>query len=179
MHSKKHFWIAAGSPRGAFPDRLVQAGHELKDRVRRFATQLLGHDSDAPEFIENAIEHIAGRKDLRLIEAHPNPSGLLYAKVRALILREKRQNARFIYYSASELDDRFGSPDDELIQKIDAKQSLSRLEAKLGPDERELLTLLLLDHGVPEIARALDISLNAAYKRRRKLFAKARDLLDR
>ena len=33
--------------------------------------------------------------------------------------------------SASQLDDRFGSSNDELIQEIDAKLSLSRFEAKI------------------------------------------------
>jgi DNA-directed RNA polymerase specialized sigma24 family protein len=179
MPSNKPFWIASGSGQAAFPDRLVRAGYDLKDRVRRFATQLLGHDSDAPELIERAIQHVASRRDPQFIEAHPNPGGLLYTKVRELILREKRQNSRFIYYSASGIDDRFGSSGDELIQNIDAKRSLSRMEAKLTPDEQELLSLLLLDYNVAEIARTLGISRNAAYKRRRKLFAKAKKLLDR
>jgi len=178
MPSKTPFWISPGRGRGAFPDRLVQAGYELKDRIRRFCRELLGHDADAPEFVEKAIERITARRDPGLIEAHPNPGALLFAKVRALILQEMRHNGKFIYYSASDLDDRFGSSGDDPSEKIDAGRSLSRLEAKLTPDEQELLTLLLMDYDVGAIARALGISRNAAYKRRRKLFLKARKLLD-
>jgi len=94
------------------------------------------------------------------------------------VLREKRRNDKLVYYSASDLDDRFGSSKgDDLNDKIYTDRVLSRLSAQLKPQEKELLKLLLMDYDVAEIAQALGITLNAAYKRRRKLILKARGLI--
>lgn len=178
MPSMKPFWIAPGTGRKRFPERLVKAGYDLKNRVARFTQYLLGDGSRAPEFIENAIEDLSDRKAPGVIELHANPAGLLYARVRALVLREKRQNDKMVYYAASDLDDRFGSSDsDDVDEKIDVARVLSRLAAQLNPQEKELLKLLLMDYDVAEIAKALGITRNAAYKRRRKLILKARALL--
>jgi DNA-binding CsgD family transcriptional regulator len=178
MPSTKPFWIAPGTGRKRFPERLVQAGYELRDRIVWFSSYVLRDASRAPEFIENAIQFLSERKAPGQIELHANPGGLLYARVRALVLREKRQSDKIVYYSASDLDDRFGSTDgDDVDEKIDTARVLSRLAAQLKPQEKELLKLLLMDYDVAEIAKALGISRNAAYKRRRKLILKARALL--
>jgi len=178
MPSSKPFWIAPGTGRKRFPERLVRAGYDLRNRIARFSGYLLRDCSRAPEFIENAIQDLSERKAPGVIELHANPGALLYARVRALILREKRHNDRIVYYSAADLDDRFGSSDDDNVdEKIDTSRVLSRLAAQLKPQEKELLKLLLMDYDVAEIAKALGISRNAAYKRRRKLILKARALL--
>ena len=180
MPPMKPFWIAPGTGRKRFPDRLVRAGYDLRNRIIRYTGYLLKDGSRAPEFIEKAIQDLSDRKAPGVIEFHANPGGLLFARVRALVLREKRQNDKMLYYSASDLDDRFGSSDgDDVDEKIDAGRVLSRLAAQLNPQEKELLTLLLMDYDVAEIAKALGITRNAAYKRRRKLILKARALLDR
>ncbi len=177
MPSMKPFWIAPGTGPKRFPDRLVQAGYELKNRIVRFTSYVLRDASRAPEFIENAIQDLSDRRGPAQIELHASPAGLLYARVRALVLREKRQNDRLVYYSASDLDDRFASSEGDLNEKIDNRRVLSRLAAQLNPQEKELLKLLLMDYDVAEIAQALGITLNAAYKRRRKLILKARGLI--
>ena len=180
MPSAKPFWIAPGSGGKRFPDRLVQAGYRLKNRILRFTAYLLRDGSRAPELVENAIQDLVDRKTPEEIERHPNPGSLLYGRVRALAIREKRQDDKLVFYSASDFDDRFGSSgDDDLVDHIDTGRIVSDLEARLKPAEKEFLKLLLMDYDIPEIARALGISQNAAYKRNSKLIAKARRLLAR
>ena len=180
MPSEKPFWIAPGNGKRQFPDRLVQAGYELKNRIVRFTTYLLGDSSRAPDLTEDAIEDLTDRKGAEAIDVHPNVRGLLYGRFRALTIQEKRHNDKLIYYNASELDDRFGaSRDDDPVEKIDKERTLSRLEAQLKPNEQEFLKLVLMDYDISEIASALGISKNAAYKRYRKLILKARRLLHR
>ena len=178
--SEKPFWIAPRNGKRQFPDRLVQAGYQLKDRILRFTAYLLGDASRAPDLTEHAIQDLVDRKGPDAIELHPNPRGLLYGRVRALTIQEKRHADRLVYYSASDLDDRFGaSQDEDLVEKIDTDRLLSRLEAQLKPNQKEVLRLVLLDYDISEIARALGITENAAYKRYRKLMEKARGLLPR
>jgi DNA-directed RNA polymerase specialized sigma24 family protein len=180
MPSEKPFWIAPGNGKQQFPDRLVQAGYQLKNRIARFTAYLLRDPSRAPELTENAIQDLVERKGAEAIQHHANVRGLLYGRVRALTIQEKRRADRLVYYSASEMDDRFGaSHDDDLDEKIDTDRLLSRLEGQLKPNQKEVLKLVLLDYDISEIASALGITENAAYKRYRKLMEKARGLLPR
>ena len=178
MPSEKPFWIAPGNGKQQFPDRLVQAGYKLKNRIIRLTAYLLRDPSRAPELTEEAIEDLVERKGSDAIQFHTNARGLLYGRVRALTIQEKRRADKLVYYSASELDDRFGaSHDKDLVEKIDTDRLLSRLETQLKPNQREVLKLVLLDYDISEIATALGITENAAYKRYRKLMEKARGLL--
>src|SRR5207249_1040810 len=120
MPSEKPFWIAPGNGKQQFPDRLVQAGYQLKNRIVRFTAYLLGDPSRAPELTEDAIQNLVERKGPDAIQLHSNVRGLLYGRVRALTIQEKRRADRLVYYSASELDDRFGaSHEEDLVEKID------------------------------------------------------------
>ena len=85
MPSEKPFWIAPGNGKQQFPDRLVQAGYQLKNRIARFTAYLLRDPSRAPELTEDAIQDLVERKGSEAIQHHANVRGLLYGRVRAFL----------------------------------------------------------------------------------------------
>jgi hypothetical protein len=70
MPTEKPFWIAPGNGKQQFPDRLVQAGYQLKDRIVRFAGYLLRDPSRAPELTEDAIQDLVDRKSFGDVDCY-------------------------------------------------------------------------------------------------------------
>ena len=180
----------AGDPTGA--ERLVVAyGGVIRDAIARFLALRVRGRADLADDLTHEVFLALFRDDGRKLRTFTGRDGCSFAgwlKVVAvrLTIDRLRRNARIVA-----LDDdtprmlelrrslRSESPGpEEVMQGTETADRLAQAMAQLGPKDR-LLAEIHLVRGQPlaEVARLLDVTMNAAYVRKSRILERLRQTL--
>lgn len=150
-------------------DRFIENLYqEMNFKMRTYAARRLYRPEQAEEAVQNALVVLCRRADEVMV--HPNPQGWLMVTIQNVVKAMNRAVSREEGRIAGSLDEvRIPYRDDHFRTEYDKL---------LSPEDFALIEMVVVqDYTIPEAARELGITTEAAKKRKQRAEKQLRELL--